>query len=189
MSNEIAMYILSAIILALGAISLLTQKLRAVDQEGKEVIIELPFFGKLRTNYPAVAFAFIGAGLAAFTYAKTCELNDQWVINGQFTAPESGTIDWTKGSVMIRPAMLWPNINQDGTFEIQGSIRRGVKFEDVVEQITYSNWCGGKYTARIMTKEEYNKHKAGEPSNLQNVDSTMRVYKPMAVDFIPEVQQ
>jgi len=83
MFSEIAMYVLSALILALGGVSLFAQKVRKVDKEtGEETIIELPFFGKLRTNYPALAFAFIGAAMAVFTLEKTLESSDQWVITG-----------------------------------------------------------------------------------------------------------
>ncbi len=190
MFNEVAMYVLSAIILALGAVSLFTQKVSTIDKEtGAETTVELPFFGKLKTNIPALAFVFIGAGLAAFTYGKASALTDQWVINGQFTAPESGAIDWGKGSLLLAPSMLKSAISPDGTFEIQGSIRRGLEFEDVVDQISYGNACEGIYTIRIMPKQEYDNHKAGKPSNLENAGSRMRVYRPLPVISIQKVQQ
>jgi len=184
MRNEMAMYVLSAVILALGAVSLFTQKFYKVDKEtGTQIEVELPMLGKLKTNYPALAFGFIGAGLAAFTFQKSCELTDRWVITGKLNAPESTTVYWGNGALMLAPAMLKPNINPDGTFEIEGTIKRGVQFEDVVDQITYCNWCTSYYSARIMTREEYGKYKAGQPSKLRSIGPTMRTYGPLQVDF------
>jgi hypothetical protein len=90
---------------------------------------------------------------------------------------------------MLTPAKLKPYINPDGTFEIQGVIRRGVKFEDVVDQITYCNWCRGYYNARIMTKEEYDKNEAGQPSKLRKMGPKMRDYGPIQVVFTPGYQE
>jgi len=182
MLNEIAMYVLSALILALGGVSLFAQKVRKVDKEtGEETIIELPFFGKLRTNYPALAFAFIGAAMAVFTLEKTLESTDQWVITGQFTAPDSRAIDWTNGALILSPSKLTPSINPDGTFTIQGLIQRGRRFEDAVKQISYCNWCGDLYSGSISTETEYQNYIHKKNSSLKKVGDLERIYWPVTV--------
>ena len=187
---EIAMYVLSALILALGGVSLFTQKVRKVDKEtGEETIIELPFFGKLRTNYPALAFAFIGAGMAVFTLEKTVKSTNQWVITGEFTAPESRAIDWTNGALILSPSKLTPSINPDGTFRIQGLIQRGLKFEDVVKQISYCNWCGDLYSGSIHTEKEYEDYMNEKNSILKEVRDLERIYRPVTVRMTPKSEE
>ena len=188
MFSEIAMYVLSALILGLGGVSLFTQKVSKVDKEsGEEIIVELPFFGKLRTNYPAFAFAFIGAAMAVFTLEKTLESADadQWVIAGEFTAPDSQAIDWTKGALILSPNKLTSSINPDGTFTIQGPIQRGCKFEDVVKQISYCNWCEDLYSGMILTGKEYKNYMNEENSILKEVGDNERVYRPVTVRMTP----
>lgn len=190
MFSEIAMYVLSALILALGGVSLFAQKVRKVDKEsGEETIIELPFFGKLRTNYPALAFAFIGAAMAVFTLEKTLESKDQWVITGEFTAPDSQAIDWTDGALILSPSKLTPSINPDGGFTIQGLIQRGRKFEDVVKQISYCNWCGDLYSGSISTEKEYKNYMNEKNSILEEVGDLERIYRPVTVRMTPRPQQ
>lgn len=52
--------------LLLSVVFLFKQK-TVVDQSGHVTEIEVPFFGKIKSNYPSVLIAFIGAALAAFT--------------------------------------------------------------------------------------------------------------------------
>jgi hypothetical protein len=186
MLGELMMYVLSALILALGAVSLFVQKVYKVDQDtGEKIEIELPLLGKLKTNYPALAFAFLGAGLAAFTFNRTYEVTDQWVIFGQFKAPDSGPIDWTKGALTLFPKPFDPQLEKDGSFNIELTIPRSRKFEDVVGQITYSNWSGN-VSAKILVDEEYQKFKKGDPTILKAAAGTTRRYKPVEVTVIPK---
>jgi hypothetical protein len=184
--NELAMYVLSALILALGGVSLFIQKVYKVDQEtGGKIEIELPWFGKLRTNYPALAFAFIGAGMATFTFNKTCEVRDQWVIHGQFKTPDSGAIDWTKGVLTLFPKQFNPILEKDGSFHIELNLPRSRKFEDVVGQISYFNWSGN-VSAAILVDEEYQKFKRGDPTFLKMAEGTTRRYGPVEVRVLPK---
>jgi hypothetical protein len=185
MFNELAMYVLSALILALGGVSLFVQKVYKTDQEtGEKIEIELPLLGKLKTNYPALAFAFIGAGLAVFTFNKTCELKDQWVISGQFKMPDSGAIDWTKGVLTLYPKQFNPALEKDGSFHIELSIPKNRKFEDMFGQISYYNWARNIY-ADIMADDEYQKFKTGGSTLLKTAAGTTRRYKPVEVR-VPE---
>lgn len=187
MFNELAMYVLSALILALGGVSLFVQKVYKVDQEtGEKIEIELPLLGKLKTNYPALAFAFIGAGLAVFTFNRTCELKDQWVISGQFKTPDSGAIDWTKGVLTLYPKQFNHSLDPDGSFHIELNLPRGRKFEDVIGQISYFNWSRNAF-ADIMVDEEYQKFKKGDSTFLKTAAGTTRRYKPVEIKVVPKV--
>jgi hypothetical protein len=189
MFNEVAMYVLAALVLALGGVSLFVQKVYKVDQgTGEKIEIELPWFGKLSTNYPALAFAFIGAAMATFTFNKTCEVKDLWVIYGQFKTPDSGAIDWSKGVVNLFPKQINPVLEKDGSFHIELNIPRGRTFEDVVGQISYFNWSKNVFAA-IVVDSEYRKFKSGDSTMLQAAAGTTRRYRPVEVSVIPRVTE
>lgn len=196
MGNEIAMYLLSGFILLIGAFSLITQKITAKDREtGEEVEIKLPFWGKLKTNYPALGFVFIGAALAAFTYSKACEMEQSkmerqsrdaqnWTISGEFVAPEGELIDWTEGHVTLHPMNPLPTIAKNGTFQITGTIQKGKRFEDIVKQISYENYSGKIITATIITDEAYETFTSGETGSLlKNAGENTRYYRAVSVDI------
>jgi hypothetical protein len=187
MLNELAMYVLAALVLALGGVSLFVQKVYKVDKEtGEEVEIELPWFGKLKTNYPALAFAFIGAAMAIFTFNRTYEVTDQWVISGSFKAADSPAIDWSKGVLTLYPKQFNPDIQPDGSFHIELPLPRTRKFEDVIGQISYFNWSRNAY-ADIMVVEEYQKFKKSDSSTfLKTAQGTTRRYGPVEVRVAPK---
>lgn len=54
----------------LAVVFLFRQK-TVVDQEGHVTEVEIPLFGKIKSNYPSVGLAIIGAGLCAFAINTT----------------------------------------------------------------------------------------------------------------------
>jgi len=191
MNNEIAMYVLSALILALGGISLFTQKVYKVDTEtGQKVEIEIPFFGKLTTNYPALAFAFIGAAMAAFTFDRTSDETDKWLITGTFKAPQSEAVAWTEGCISLLPRQFQTEIRPGGKFEIEADIKKGRQFEDEIARISYSKACGGDiYDASIDVAEEYKHYKEGKSALLETESDRSRVYLPVEVSVAKKPSQ
>lgn len=186
MNGEIAMYILSAIIIVLGGVSLFIQKIYKINKgSGGKTVVNLPFFGMLTTNYPALVFVFIGAALAAYTFKTTNGANVPWLISGEFKAPQSQLIDWSKGSLLLSPRQFQTSIKADGTFEILGDIEKGRKFEDVVKQITYTNYSnnGLVYCTAIKVVEEYDKFKQGKSNILDYSKGKTRRYKPIDVSM------
>jgi len=104
MSGEIAMYILSGLIILLGGVALFLQKIYRIDSGTEEkTVIELPFFGKMSTNFPALAFVFIGAALAGYTLKTTWESEVPWVISGKFGSHESKPVIWEQGNLRLSP--------------------------------------------------------------------------------------
>ena len=185
--NELAMYVLSALVLALGGVSLFVQKVYKVDKDtGEEIQIELPWFGKLRTNYPALAFAFIGVAMAIFTFNRTVEVTDQWVISGSFKAPDASAIDWSKGILTLYPKQFIPDIQPDGSFHIELPLPRTRQFEDIIKSISYFNWSGNA-CADIMVDEDYQKFKKSDSSTfLKTAEGRTRRYGPVEVRVAPK---
>jgi len=186
MHNELAMYGLSAMVFLLGVVSLFVQKIYKVDEKtGEKTEIDLPFFGKLKTNYPALAFAFIGAAMATYTFHGR-SVKDNWLIRGEFKGPDSYPIDWNwdDGILAIYPCDLSTKMNPNGKFDIKLQLPRGYKFEDVMQEISYSNKSGKTYIdARIPVVKEYESFKKSqESSQLKMIGATTRIYKPITVE-------
>jgi hypothetical protein len=185
MSGEIALYLLSTLIVLLGAVSLVLQKVYKIDSgTGEKTIVEVPLFGKLSTNYPALAFVFIGAALAAYTLNTTWESDDHWVISGKFRAPSVEIVNWDQGNLRLSPKKFHMSVSPDGTFEIQGDIKKGRSFEEEVKQITYENCtCDGKvFGASIMVESEYNNFIKKEQSIVEGAEKNTRRYKSVEVN-------
>lgn len=184
MTGEMALYSLSALIIVIGGLSLILQKVYKVESEnGDKTVIEVPLFGKMSTNYPALAFVFVGAALAAYTFGKTTETTDRWVISGSFRAPQGETVQWERGNLRLSPKKFHMELSPDGRFEIQGDIPRGHGFEEEVKQITYEHCsCNGKfYGASILVEKEYNGYRENKESVIEHLDTTTRRYKPVDV--------
>jgi hypothetical protein len=185
MSGEMALYGLSCFIVLLGGVSLVLQKVYKVDSTtGEKTIVEVPVFGKLSTNYPAIAFIFIGAALAAYTLNKTWESYDSWVISGSFRAPNAEAVAWERGNLRLSPKKFIMSVSPDGTFEIQGAIKKGSQFEEEVKQITYENCeCDGKiFGASIMLENEYNNFLKKKTSLVEYAAKNTRRYKTVEVN-------
>ncbi|MBA3006224.1 MAG: hypothetical protein KKB91_11165 [Proteobacteria bacterium] len=186
MSGEMVLYGLSTLIVLLGGMSLILQKVYKVDSAtGEKTTVEIPLFGKLSTNYPAVVFVFIGAALATYTLNKTMEVDDHWVVSGSFRTPNAEAINWERGNLRVSPKKYHMSVSPDGTFEIQGEIKKGRKFEEEVKQITYENCsCDGKvFGASIMAESEYNGFIKKEKSLIEDAGENTRRYKAVEVNI------
>ncbi len=185
MPVEIFLYGLSTLIVLLGGLSLVLQKVYKIDgRKGEKTIVELPLFGKLSTNYPAIAFVFIGVALAAYTLDKTWESPEKWFISGSFSAPKGEVVNWQKGTLRLSPPFLEPSVDRDGSFTIVGDIKKGRMFEEVVKQIAYDNNSrdGKILSARIMVGSQYNSFLKKEESLIKEAEKNTRIYKPVELD-------
>ncbi len=185
MTGEMALYSLSALIVILGGLSLVLQKVYKVESAtGEKTIIEVPLFGKLTTNYPAIAFVFIGAALAAYTANKTADSTERWILSGTFRAPHEEGVNWERGNLRLSPKKFHLSLSPDGRFEIQGDLAKGRQFEEEVKQITYENCaCDGKfYGASILVEKEYNNYLENKESFIEHAGKTTRRYKPVDVN-------
>lgn len=182
MNTIYVMYMLSALLIILGFIALLSQK-NYVDKDAKKVTeVEIPILGKLKTNYPSLVFVFLGVFIAyiSFDRSKPISKND-WKITGSFKSMDNEHINWPKGELKIFPSDFeQPIIKADGTFEIHGRIEDGKTFEDIVERIDFS--CP-EYSAIIYPNNEYKKYKETRDSSLlRALTNNSRDYKVKTVE-------
>lgn len=121
---ELIRYVIAIICIVLGFVALLTQRVY-VDSATKETIhIDVPIFGKLRTNYPAVVFLFIALAIVLTT--DTGFLGDEngdgdpetSVIAGRLIAHHED-VDWGQADISLRPLSYRSDIDaEDGTYTI-----------------------------------------------------------------------
>jgi hypothetical protein len=180
MTETEIIYALSGLCFVLGFIALLLQKTYVDSQTNQPTEIELPLVGKLKSNFPALIFVVVGTFLAYAAWSKPPDQGDEeWTITGSFLPPKGETVNWQEGTLAILPKTFDSVELQDGRFEIQGSIPKGKKFEDVVTAIIYSK---DNVSAQINVGDEYKKFVAGEQSLLKSCDDNSREYSPETVD-------
>lgn len=181
--NHIALiaFTLSILSIVLGFVALLKQK-TYLDSETKEPVeIEVPIIGRMKTNYPAMVFVFLGFSLAFFVVNKCLPLKEvEWVINGQITDPEKEIIDWkTAGNIEIHPKIYQGDPGINGNFRISISLEEGTSFESAVEYIKYSHTLGD---ATIYPAKEYTAYSSGQESLIKAISDHTREYKPIALE-------
>lgn len=173
-------YGLAALCFLLGFVALLLQKTYVDSQTNLPTEIELPLVGKLKSNFPALVFVVVGAFLAYVAWSRPPDLGEeQWTVTGSFLAPKGEEVKWQDGTLAILPKAFDSVELQDGHFQIQGSIPKGKRLEDVVTAIVYSN---ANVSAQINVGDEYKKFIAGQQSLLKSCDDNSREYLPETVD-------
>jgi len=176
MADGWIMYGLAGLSLVLGFVALLGQKIYIDSQTNQPTEVELPLVGKLKTNYPALAFVLVGAFLAAYTWSKPRDLGEeQWTITGSFLPPAGENVVWEQGTLVLLPKAFDAAMAPNGTFQITGSIPKGKRFEEVVTSIMYTN---GKVSGQINVSEEYRKYDAHETSLVKSAGDKLREYSP-----------
>ena len=190
---------LGTLSILLGFIALLTSRIYVDKDSNTPVEVEVPFFGKLKGNYPALVFVLLGAALAYAGLTTHADLvkqgieaekqvaasragapgDEEWVISGSLVAPGDKRIDWERGVFTLIAGSPAVHHKPGGRFEIKLRIRRGEDFEGYVQQIDYSHDAG---SAKIFPKDELDAFKANQSSLLQNQTATTRVYKPLKLE-------
>jgi hypothetical protein len=178
--GEIMLYALAGFCFLLGFVALLVQKIYIDGTTNQPTEIELPLIGKLKTNFPALAFVLIGAFVACFTWSKTSELGqEQWVITGSFQAPPGKAVKWEEGALALVPKSFEGAPEKGGGFQITAPIPKGKKFEEVFTELIYTN---GAFTGRINVVEEYKKRMATpQQSLIKSAGDNYRDYSTVLV--------
>lgn len=83
---KVAVYSICMVIgglMILGSIFLVFKQKILVDREtGKETSVDLPFFGKLKTNYPGLVIFFLGCALVLFPAFKVENIYPTFSVEG-----------------------------------------------------------------------------------------------------------
>jgi len=173
------MYSISVLTILFGFVALLLQKTYLVSDTGRPIEIEIPFLGKFKTNYPALAFLIFGIALAVFTYKNpNPPPKVEWLITGRFADETLEGIDWSTGDLRVFPTDFDIKVNPDGTFEIQAKIAEGKTFEDVIQRLDFSHRSA---SIQIFPRVEYQKALNGKDSMLDEYTETTRNYKPITL--------
>jgi hypothetical protein len=151
--------------IVLGFIALLTQKIYLDASTQKPIDIDIPLFGRMKTNYPALIFVFLGFSLAFYVlHDSFSSSGTDWTIKGQFSDPS--IIDWKTGTLSVFPAQIKANVNNNGMFTIDLKIKEGKTLENTIEKIEYSHRIGD---AIIYPSEEYALYQSGQKSKLEHI--------------------
>ena len=139
----------------LGFAALLSQKIYLDATTKQPTEVEVPFLGKIKSNYPALVFVFLGAALAFYGFQKSYPPERKlWTLEGFFTPPDGKTVD-TAGTLELRspdPVILKCKFDDDktGHFEILVNIPEGESVEQIYETLNYT-YSGGE--AQINLKD------------------------------------
>ncbi len=166
--------------LFLGFWALLKQK-TYMNAETKEVIdIELPFFGKIKSQYPSLIIVFLSFALVLYLLNQVKETRKKyWDITGQFVSNEINK-SWDVNGLHIHPCDINPTMDKDtGVFKFSLAIEEGKSFEDVYKAISYTD----KYESIILEPQKeltkYNSNKEKNSSLIAVENSIIRQYKPI----------
>ena len=170
----------------LGFIALLKQKtyLDATNQQPVEV--EVPLFGKLKTNYPALVFVVLGFALAFTAFDKSYPPKPvQWHISGTLKHPENRQIVWSEGILSFEPNELQITLSDQGPFTVDASVEEGKSFADIYETLDYTNSIG---SVHLDLKKEIEHYRRGEASLIASSTEHTLAFKPLEITLYPPTE-
>lgn len=172
---------ISFLSIVMGFVALLTQRIYLDASTQEKTEIELPLFGKMKTNYPALIFVFLGFALSFYVFDKCYPpQKEPWELSGQFISP-GRAIDWETGSLSIFPSDYDIDIDEKGFFMIKTQLDEGVDIEAVVQSFMYSH---KNASIEVFPLEEYRKYTTGaETSLIDRALPNSRKYKPVPVNI------
>jgi hypothetical protein len=174
-------FAIASLSIILGFVALLSQRiyLDATTREATEV--EVPFFGKIKSNYPALVFAFLGIALAGYAFQKAYPPPiESWTLKGRFAQPEGKDVDVTGTLTLAQdPIVVSNNINTDGRLEIVVNLPKGKSIEEAFETLNYTYAHAGAY---IDLKKEYDAYVNGQASKILTATSHQRIFKDVPID-------
>jgi hypothetical protein len=185
--NSIVLYsfILSIISIILGFIALLKQKTYLDAQTSQPIDIEVPIVGRMKANYPALVFVFLGFCLAFYVVHQTLsqtktdhEKEVAWKITGHLMDPRAQITDWQTGKICFFPDAITASVDKSGRLDISIDLPPGKSFEDQIEHLEYVHTKG---SVTILPRKEYKAFMDGRESKLENIMPHARIYKPVAI--------
>ena len=180
MESAYILFGIALLSIILGFIALLRQKTYLDPTTKEPTEVEVPFLGKIKTNYPALVFVFLGSALAFYAFQKSFPPpKEEWTLKGRFTPPDSKTVDPTGTLTLFQDAVFVRNtIDTHGRFEIAVNIPQGKSVEDVFESLIYTYSDGG---AEIDLRKEYKAFLKQQPSKIENATEHGRIFKPVPI--------
>lgn len=176
--NEMPMYIaagMGAMLILLGFAALLTQRIYLDLSTLQPIEMDVPILGKMKANYPALVFVFLGCALTIYGVNQQRAEEVVWQIDGTLEAGAE-KLNWQDGQLSVFPSKFEVDIDQEsGKFKIRLPIEKGKTLEQVVQRIDYSHPSG---SVIFHPKEEFERHKASPSTGaLTSATDTTRTYK------------
>lgn len=147
--------LLAALALGLGFVALIKQKTYLDPSGGTVTAVEVPFIGKMQTNYPALLFVFVGIafGYMAFDYkVKINTAKETWTARKTFTIDgqlrsKKNVADWSNTEITVVPSsMLNQQVDSSGHYRIDLQIPKRDSFERWAQSINFQE---GELSGRI----------------------------------------
>jgi hypothetical protein len=192
MTTGIAYPLIAVAVLAilLGFVALLLQKNYLDVNNNMKTEVEVPLFGKMTTNFPALVFLFIGAAIIGVVAYRAPSAPPASIVIWSVSAPavqlaggvEIKKADWdTKFKVNLLPDNH-PGLDlkreNEGHFTLNLPLIEGTSFEQAVKEIVFELEGDTYFTCSLNPEEElkiYQNDKAN--SILSSVNDGVRVFK------------
>lgn len=139
------MYGIAGLLIFFGFVALLLQKTYVSDPNtGTASEIDLPFIGKLKTNYPALIFVFLGCALAYYAFGNRTH---SWRISGTLGLPEDARgaqvggseFNWSDGTFTAFPSNFTPHIERNGSFDLTVEVAGSGPLEDFIKELMFEH--------------------------------------------------
>lgn len=147
----VLMILLAAFALGLGFFALLKQKTYLDAGSGAVTAVEVPLVGKMKTNYPALLFVFVGLVFGYFAYAYN-DAEEIWTATKTFTIEgqlKSGTpvTDWSAAEITVIPSSLvHQHVDANGRYRIDLEMPKRQSFDQWAKAISFQ---AGMLSGRI----------------------------------------
>ena len=182
----ISAYILfgiAGVLVVLGFIALLTQKTYLDSKTKEPVEIEVPLFGKLKTNYPSLVLVFLGAVLAYLAFEKSFPPRKvDWTLTGSLKHPANKQVSWSQGydlTLIPSPVIVKERMGDKGEFELVALIDEGKSIEEVFELLVFTHPEG---SVRVPLKAEYDAYRTNGSSLINAVTSHTRHFRKIPIE-------
>lgn len=168
---------IGALLIFLGFLALLSQKIYIDHRTNKATEIDVPILGKMKANYPALVFVFLGCAVVIYGLSKyTGVQTNRWQVDGTMIS-DTPINDWQSGKLQIFPIFdgnIDPINPKTAKFTFSIDIPQGQSVEDEIQRIQYSNAEGN---ILIIPKDQLKLDQSNQPSMLVAKTPTSRSYE------------
>ena len=166
-------FAIATLLIVLGFIALLTQKIYLDSTTQQPITIEVPFVGKMAANVPSLAFVFFGFALAVYGIEHYSQKDVKWKITATLK-PDAPISNWQGLRVSVFPVDTDVDLDREtGRFSFDLQIPDGQTFESVVSTVFIDADFGA---ASLVPRDAMDLRNNKQQSMLTSTTDTTRVY-------------
>src|SRR5258705_5810237 len=179
------LYLIATICIILGFIALLKQKTYLDSRTNQPTSIEIPRIGKMKSNYPALIFVFLGFAIAVLAMIRlnrdvqTSQSPSKvlWTIKGTLKNPAFDSVDWNNFTLELREPDIKYDVPNNGLYEITFLLDSGITPESKYRRLEFTDE-NGRYINidPIFLDKELEKFNKNEKSKLRKKEINYREY-------------